>query len=368
MTPSTTSLLKTSTIPGMSGNTDLYFMGYYVPRRFSLDDPVSDSILQVKNNDSSWTNAWAKLMFENLPSDIAPDAIVRALGSTETITNSHHYMDSIGLALVQKWPSAEYTPEALSKTRSTLPLKHLGRQARINEISNCYQFTLPASISRDDPTILILDDIVTTGSTMSEIVRAIQEACPDANVVCTSFSMTYSGAEDVRHDNMLLLSRLINFAKGAPITPIPTSLTIAAPPVLSTEDKERILADLQSGKSRIELRYKYNLAMQDLGALIREFKESSDLPEDIKVPPFPHVHFDAQSGGWMPDFGYTWIDPDDKSFLGVRLNPPSDHLVLSPKGTGRWIPEVGYRWQSDDPNDLSVIPKVYRKSKRNDDK
>ena len=364
MTRTVNTFIKSNTIPGMSGNNPLYYLGYYVPRRFQLDDPLSESILQVKNGNPTWTSAWATALGEELPQNLQPNLILRALGSSEVNAFTDRPMDSVGAVLAKKWPNALYQPNSLSKTHSTQPLKFLGRQERINEVSGSYLFSTPSALAQiAGPTIMILDDIVTTGSTMSEIVRAIQEVIPDAEMICVSLAMTYSGLEDARHDNSLLYFRLNEIATGVRPTQR-VSPPVQAPEVsLGVEDRAQLLSDILTGKSRIELGYKYNLSKQGFAEVIRELKESSDMEESFKVPPFPHVHLDEQSGGWVPDFGYDWIDENDKTFLGVRLNPPSEHLRLSLKGTNKWVPEDGYQWRSNEPGDLSVVPKVYRKSR-----
>jgi hypothetical protein len=364
MTRTVNTFIKTNTIPGMSGNNPGYYLGYYVPRRFQLNDPLSESILQVKNGSPTWTSAWATALGEELPQNLEPNLILRALGSSEEYALADRPMDFIGVELEKRWSNAIYQPNSLSKTHSTQPLKFLGRQERINEISDSYRFLAPSALAPNDtPTILILDDIVTTGSTMSEIVRAIQEVIPDAEVICVSLAMTYSGLEDARHDNALLYSHLNAIASG--VRPSQTVAPQVQAPIVSlrTEDKARFLQDILAGKSKIELSYKYNLSKRGFAETIRELKESSDMEESFKVPPFPHVHLDEQSGGWVPNFGYNWIDENDKTFLGVKLNPPSEHLRLSPKGTNKWIPEDGYQWRSNESGDLSVVPKVYRKSR-----
>ena len=364
MTRTVITFIKSNTLPGMSGNNQWYYLGYYVPRRFQLNDPLSESILQVKNGDLSWTNTWATALCEELPQNLEPNLILRALGSSEVNALTDRPLDFIGVELAKKWSNAIYQPSSLSKAHSTQPLKFLGRQDRINEISGSYRFSAPAPLTQmGAPTILILDDIVTTGSTMSEVIRAIQEVIPDAEVICVSLAMTYSGLEDARHDNALLFSRLNEIASG--VRPSRRVLPqVHAPKVsLNAEDRALFLNDILTGKSKIELRYKYNLSKLGFAEVIRALMETSDIADNYKVPPFPHVHFDEPSGGWVPDFGYNWIDENDISFLGVKLNPPSEHLRLSPKGSNKWIPEDGYQWRSSEPGDLEVVPKVYRKSR-----
>lgn len=80
---------------------------------------------------------------------------------------------------------------ALSKTHTTSKLSLLGMKARSAEIGECYRANKDQIHSKR---ILVIDDILTTGATMTAIIDAIHKVVPSASIkiftlaLCEHFS------------------------------------------------------------------------------------------------------------------------------------------------------------------------------------
>jgi hypothetical protein len=166
---------------------------YYIPRN---NDPThfSKYVLDFKNGDldsvSSWSN-WIIEEFQNLLKSIGRNpgfsCIIKAHGSSELINNCSKPLNKIGMDLMYHF-GWNYQPSLLKKTRVTNPLHTLGsRNSRENEISGSYKvdfedLVLNSAYLQDlnYENVLIIDDVFTTGSTTSEILRALREKWPDA--------------------------------------------------------------------------------------------------------------------------------------------------------------------------------------------
>lgn len=77
----------------------------------------------------------------------------------------------------------------LLRSRSTKPLFDLDLEARKKELEGA--FRLAAGLDLEDKTILLLDDILTTGTTLSEAARVLRESGAKA-----VYGLTFSCVED----------------------------------------------------------------------------------------------------------------------------------------------------------------------------
>lgn len=80
-----------------------------------------------------------------------------------------------------------YSPETLSKIRQTKSIKLLTKVEREEELKDVYHFLKP---SGDYSEVLIIDDILTTGTTLREIVRAIRSKDIGLNVTLFTLANT----------------------------------------------------------------------------------------------------------------------------------------------------------------------------------
>lgn len=151
-----------------------YFLCYYIPSKQD-STPVSSLLLKFKNNESeSIIDNFCKWACQELEKEgIQIQVIVRSLSNNETEAINNTSLDELGRKLA-KYLNAIYCPELIKKTRKTYPLKKIAFESRKSEIDNIYF----SGISSDISSVLIIDDIYTTGATVNDILRAIKEVNP----------------------------------------------------------------------------------------------------------------------------------------------------------------------------------------------
>ncbi|HWZ22057.1 MAG TPA: hypothetical protein VNW06_05355, partial [Cytophagaceae bacterium] len=102
-----------------------------------------------------------------------------ALGNKEIEANYEKALDTLGYRLSQ-YLKAVYKPNILKKTRFTYPLKRLELDERQPAIENTYYID-GYNFSTED-SILIIDDIYTSGATINEIIRALKVNNPKISI------------------------------------------------------------------------------------------------------------------------------------------------------------------------------------------
>lgn len=75
---------------------------------------------------------------------------------------------------IAKLMNAEFSEKALTKTRRTEKQHRLSREQRSKNLKNAFSVTQPACIK--GKTVLLVDDIFTTGSTMNECAAVLKKA------------------------------------------------------------------------------------------------------------------------------------------------------------------------------------------------
>ena len=172
-----------------------YCLSYYKPKKTGDHDLVSSSVLAFKNGEETSLTVWTNYCIQavNLLED-SPDIVIRVLGSSEKTPVSGTPLDILGRKIAVKC-GAEYVPAALSKSKINEPLHSLGgkieRENELKGIYNYHDIGQPMLF----PKILLIDDIVTTGSTIKEIYRAIHSVASDAQVYFMVLGKTASGPE-----------------------------------------------------------------------------------------------------------------------------------------------------------------------------
>lgn len=155
-----------------------YYLCRYTPLSRGFDN-LSYSLLRFKKGEPVDVRAWIDCATESFRHISIPVGalVVRALHSQEIMSNDStpSPLDRLAgsLAVVIK---GYYEPQSLRKTRVNKPLKGLNLQERADALENIYRFHIGGAIE----SLLLVDDIFTSGSTMKAIIAAIRKvtSCP----------------------------------------------------------------------------------------------------------------------------------------------------------------------------------------------
>lgn len=116
------------------------------------------------------------------------DLICRALSHKETISNGSQPLDSFCKGLSKKL-DIRYEDKLLLKQYPNKKLTFLGNLDRQSQIKNNYYCNEKISII-NNPKILVIDDVITTGISAIEISRAILTFKPQAIIYFIAISRT----------------------------------------------------------------------------------------------------------------------------------------------------------------------------------
>ena len=179
MTPQSIRLLKDS--EQIHGISQVYFAAYHRPTSSGLQDSVSHCIQDFRQWIEPQTSRWISLVVPMICNAGPFDVIVRALRSGELAAQVNGPVDRLCEAIAQQ-SGALYSPELLVKTRTTRTLQGLGgRVAHQKELAGAYEFR-GADIKKSSR-ILVVDDIMSTGSTLEAVGSAIKQSLPNSEIV-----------------------------------------------------------------------------------------------------------------------------------------------------------------------------------------
>ncbi|HVX00593.1 MAG TPA: phosphoribosyltransferase family protein [Candidatus Babeliaceae bacterium] len=158
-----------------------YYLCNYRPLHTG-GDQLSQSLLRFKSAIQDDLRAWIDCSVSELKQLAIPrDVIVmRALGSHETAVESRTdtALDRLGKSIAKAF-GIRWMPWLIAKARHTRPLKSLTAKERRAEIKRTYQLTKDY-FDFDGKRILLIDDITTTGITLTSIIRLIKQYFPDS--------------------------------------------------------------------------------------------------------------------------------------------------------------------------------------------
>lgn len=174
-----------------------WYLAYYHSTKEQVNDPVSQYLLDFKRNIEPITSKWIRLASSFFKDKFKPDLIIRVLASSETIWVNGSSIDKLGHALDIKNIS-KYRPRTLYKIRTTRPLKVLNKHEREEEVKEVYRFVKPDFQVKS---VLLLDDILTSGTTINEIKRAISVEIADIDLYLFVMGKTYDSWRDQSGDN-----------------------------------------------------------------------------------------------------------------------------------------------------------------------
>jgi ATP-dependent DNA helicase RecQ len=183
-----------------------YFLGYYLPgisqEVWSFKDGLSDAVAR-------WT-AKSSSLVDMLPNI---DYVVRALGHAETEVDeavTQKPLDQLGLALSSAL-GAEYRPSFLTKDRELKKSTKCSAKERNDQVAGAYSFVSSPENTDSDISFLVIDDVLTSGATTNEIVRAINSSFPNGRVYLFTLAKTLYREEgktdsaEARHNTQLFI-------------------------------------------------------------------------------------------------------------------------------------------------------------------
>jgi predicted amidophosphoribosyltransferase len=163
-----------------------YFTHLYLRPYLPLSagaDALSLSLVKFKQRIQPDLNTWIEDAAQLLSRlSFSPDTIIiRALRHDETCARPEFpsALDLLGQSLATSF-HCRYIPTLVSKSRVTLPNKHLTRRERRSQLRDVYHVAT-ASLSPLTP-FLLIDDILTTGATMRALISAIRCVYPDCPI------------------------------------------------------------------------------------------------------------------------------------------------------------------------------------------
>jgi len=178
---------------------NVYHLGYYIPKNTGMDDQLSREVLNFKENKASSVRQW-KHLFDSVDLPRKHGFCVRVLGHDEmnVPTGSNLPLDRLGQYLSDKYASLNYFPQMIAKSKQTQALKFLGRNERRQELAGAYRCIIFEQQFLDrfpekryhKFSLIIIDDIITTGSSLIAVSHAIQETYPNAIINCVTLTKT----------------------------------------------------------------------------------------------------------------------------------------------------------------------------------
>ncbi|HEY3406195.1 MAG TPA: hypothetical protein VGK59_22565 [Ohtaekwangia sp.] len=168
-----------------------YFLCNYRPKSQGSDS-LSKSLIRFK---SAWpidVAAWVECSVSELKQVVEPGSLIlRALQSDESmVKRTNTGLDKLGCALAEAL-QGRYNPSTLQKVRETKPLKALNGAARAEELRDVYEC---CSLSEDVRSIVILDDICTTGTTIRSIIDSVRRQFAFSTI--TIYTLAFTGYDE----------------------------------------------------------------------------------------------------------------------------------------------------------------------------
>lgn len=174
-----------------------YFDKFTAYCEYERDKPSGISVLKFKKEcEGNAYFAFAAGIYEALKNkelDRSIDAVA-AVPVTENVLNHRGYNQAELIAEELKYMLNVPYIKALEKIRPTVQQKTLGINERKKNVSGA--FALRNGITVKDKCILVVDDVCTTGSTLSEAAKILKENGADS-VITAAFAKT------VKHDDYM---------------------------------------------------------------------------------------------------------------------------------------------------------------------
>lgn len=193
-----------------------FFAGYY-------SGELKIDVLDFKKGKESSIACWSNYIGYRLSTLPKVDTIVRALGHDEVTAQKNTSLDVFSTC-ISRFIDAQFNPTLLKKHHPNEKSTNLNRAQRLAQIKGLYFVDSDCAASKLTglQTFLIIDDVVTTGATTSEITRALVKHFPEAIVYVLSLVKTARGELDNKQKQQ-------NFYTHLAFTSITTSLKLEQP-------------------------------------------------------------------------------------------------------------------------------------------
>jgi len=160
---------------------------------------VKKAIWSLKfGNNQSIAKLFAEIIYDNLIEELSelkllnnfndPILITIPLHKTSYKKRGYNQTDLIAKEIVQIDQNnlLTYKKGVLKKIKKTLPQSHIkNKSKRLKNLENCFKIINPRLIRNRN--IILLDDVTTTGSTLTEAVQTLKVAQPK-NIICVTLA------------------------------------------------------------------------------------------------------------------------------------------------------------------------------------
>lgn len=190
-----------------------YFLCNYLPRLAGADN-LSRSLLKFKEKRQPDLDAWIDCTLELASGIPLPPGtvILRALHHLETTVRDDKLsaLDLLGERLALHF-QASWCPTLIGKKRTTCEIKSFSRTERRTELQDVY-FTTPTPLPPATTSCLLIDDVLTTGTTFRMIIAALHLTFPALPVQL--FTLARSGYDKTLNRSTALRGQNYQLEQG----------------------------------------------------------------------------------------------------------------------------------------------------------
>ena len=211
-----------------SGYVSVKHLGYYFKTHDSRFDEISKLLLNFKDGNREAIKLWVKYATKTLGPYIPSwpggkkTIIVRALGHSELRASGTKSLDVLANVFMEVFGGqCVYKPTWIYKTHEIPSLKGLTRDGRHQALGSVYaHISLKPDDSKLPLNYIILDDVITTGSTLHAIRDAIKNKVPNSRIYAFGLCRTYDDFRNPPNINSDLLDSLHGRNTNSPV-PLP---------------------------------------------------------------------------------------------------------------------------------------------------
>jgi predicted amidophosphoribosyltransferase len=178
----------------------------YMTKNAGYDD-LSHRLHEFKEHDQTAITAFTGWSIDKLTPvlpELEIDYCIRALGRSELTPSGNKPLDSLAAGISNHF-GIEFSPELIAKHRATKHLVGLKKAEREAELDGVFYLNLDVDLN--GTSILVVDDIKTSGTTSKFIRKTIIEQFPD--VKCYLFVLAETNNEGNTQDMIDMYSKFL---------------------------------------------------------------------------------------------------------------------------------------------------------------